>query len=390
LSAPELDVLVIGGGIHGVGVAQAAAARGHSTLVVEQSALAAGTSSRSSKLIHGGLRYLESFQLGLVHESVAERELLLCNAPSLVRLVPFIIPIYDQTSRGPRKVRAGLSLYALLGGLHAHSRFAALPREEWDSLDGLTTDGLRAVFRYFDGQTDDAALCRAVMRSALELGAELACPARFVGAELRAGGYTVAIREGDAERTLAARTVVNAAGPWVEDTRALVSPLPPGMAIELVRGTHIELSGNIERGIYYAEAPADRRAVFTMPWRGHTLVGTTEARHDGPPADVAPSAEEIEYLQATFTRHFPGRSTDVRDSWAGLRVLPAATGAAFSRPRETHLIPDDRAFPRWLGLYGGKLTGYRATAEKVLDRLRPSLPVRPRVADTRRLSLTAD
>ena len=390
MSAPDLDVLVVGGGIQGVGVAQAAAARGHSALVIEQSALAAGTSSRSSKLIHGGLRYLEHFQLALVRESLFERRLLLRNAPALVRLVPFFIPVFEHTTRSALQIRAGLSLYALLGGLHPASRFAAVQRAEWDRLDGLATDGLRAVYRYLDGQTDDAALCRAVMRSARELGAELACPAAFVGAERCAGAYRVTIREADSERTLTARTVVNAAGPWVEVVRERVSPSPPGMAIDLVGGTHIELPGQLERGIYYTEALADRRAVFSMPWKGHTLVGTTEAFHDGAPGDVAPTPAEVEYLRETFAHYFPDRSTEVIDSWAGLRVLPAGAGSAFARPRDTRLVPDDAAFPRWIGLYGGKLTGYRATAEKVLELLRPSLPVRPMVADTRRLMLRPD
>jgi glycerol-3-phosphate dehydrogenase len=390
LSEPDLDILVIGGGIHGVGVAQAAAARGHRVLVLERTTLAAGTSSRSSKLVHGGLRYLESFQLRLVRESLAERELLLSNAPDLVRLVPFFIPVYEDTTRSPLEIRAGLSLYALLGGLSAHARFTELERAQWDDLDGLSRAGLRAVFRYFDGQTDDAALCRAVMRSAVELGAQLACPASFVGAERAAGGYRVIVGEGGRERTVFARTVVNAAGPWVERVRERVLPPPPGMAIDLVGGTHIELPGRLERGVYYSEARADRRAVFTMPWKDRTLIGTTEAAHEGPPDEVAPSAGEIAYLRETFARHFPDRSTEVVDAWAGLRVLPAADGTAFSRPRDTRLVPDDPAFPRWIGVYGGKLTGYRSTAEKVLDRLRPSLPVRPLVADTRRLRLATD
>ena len=115
--------------------------------------------------------------------------------------------------------------------------------------------------------------------------------------------------------------MVNAAGPWVEAVRERVSPPPPGMAIDLVGGTHIELPGQLERGIYYTEAPADRRAVFSMPWKGHTLVGTTETFHNGAPGDVAPTPAEVEYLRETFAHHFPDRSTEVIDSWAGLRVL---------------------------------------------------------------------
>lgn len=387
-TAASLDVVVIGGGIHGVGVAQAAAAGGYEVLLIEERELAAGTSRRSSKLIHGGLRYLEGLQLGLVHESLSEREILLRNAPDLVRLVPFMIPIYRETSRRAWQIRVGLSGYALLGGLREHARFSSVPRAEWGGLDGLKTDGLQAVFRYFDGQTDDAALTRAVMRSAQELGAQLACPAAFVGAERVERGYVVRYDEGGEQREVRALAVVNAAGPWIEEVRRRVHPEPAGVPIDLVQGAHIELPGEIERGIYYAEAPRDRRAVFVMPWKGHTLVGTTESFHEGDPAAARPLDDEVEYLLETFAHHFPGRGTEVLNAWAGLRVLPARGGSAFGRPRETHFALDDRAAPHLVGLYGGKLTGYRATAQKTLRHLRRTLPPRPRVADTRFLRLT--
>ncbi len=178
------DVVVVGGGIHGVGIAQAVAAAGHSVLVLEQEALAAGSSSRSSKLIHGGLRYLESGQFKLVRESLQERAILLRLAPELVRLQKFLIPIYAHSRRHSWQLRIGLSLYALLGGMDPAARFGTVPRHEWGQLDGLETDGLRQVFHYHDAQTDDALLTAAVMRSAQSLGAELELPARCSGATL--------------------------------------------------------------------------------------------------------------------------------------------------------------------------------------------------------------
>ena len=162
----QYDLVVIGAGIHGVGVAQAAAAAGYSVLVLEQTGIASATSCRSSKLIHGGLRYLESGQLNLVRESLRERDILLRIAPQLVQLVPFYIPVYRHTARRPWQIRAGLALYAVLGNLRRHAWFAALPRVQWGNLDGLATENLQAVFRYQDAQTDDAALTQAVMRSA--------------------------------------------------------------------------------------------------------------------------------------------------------------------------------------------------------------------------------
>jgi glycerol-3-phosphate dehydrogenase len=235
-SNEAFDVAVVGAGIHGAGVLQAAAARGFRALLLEEREAAAGTSSRSSKLVHGGLRYLETMQLGLVKESLAERAILLRVAPSLVKLVPFHVPIYRDTSRRPWKIRAGLSLYALLGGLAQDARFTCVARSEWDALDGLSKDGLEAVFRYFDGQTDDAALVRAVLASAESLGARSLARTRFAGATLEGGTWEVRYVEGAEVRACRARTLVNAAGPWIEEVRNRIDPRPPGFEVDLVAG----------------------------------------------------------------------------------------------------------------------------------------------------------
>jgi glycerol-3-phosphate dehydrogenase len=381
------DIAIIGGGIHGVGVAQAAAAAGYSTLLLERTALAAGTSSRSSKLIHGGLRYLESAQLGLVRESLRERETLLRLAPGLVRLVPFYLPVYQTTSRRPWKIRLGLSLYTMLGAFRPTTRFAVIPREQWDNLDGLDTRCLQTVFRYHDAQTDDAALTRAVMHSAQSLGAELLCPAEFIGAEKIQEGYRLRYAQAGTETECRACSLVNAAGPWANDILTRLTPAVTPRPVELVQGTHLLLEGATHEGVYYVEAVRDRRAVFVMPWQGHTLVGTTETRYTGDPARVAPLPPEIAYLHETFRRYFPQRRDHIISSFAGVRVLPAGGGAHFHRPRETLLHPDDDRHPQLITIYGGKLTGYRATADKTLERLRVSLPVRTRIADTTELFL---
>ncbi len=385
------DILVIGGGIHGAGMAQAAAAAGHGVRVLEQRALAFGTSSRSSKLIHGGLRYLESAQFALVRECLRERALLLRLAPDLVHLRAFHIPVYGDTTRRPWQLRLGLTLYGLLGGLRQETRFRTLPRSHWDALDGLDTRGLQQVFQYHDAQTDDAALTRAVMHSAQELGARLEMPATFCGAELDEHGVTVHYRRGDREYSCRARVLVNAAGPWAHQVLARVVPQVRPPAVELVQGSHIVLDGRLQRGCYYLEAPRDRRAVFAMPWQGRILVGTTELPYRGDPAQVSPTAGELDYLLETFGHYFPawrgaGRG-QIREAFAGLRVLPAAPGSAFDRPRETLFHVDRAQRPRLLSVFGGKLTAYRATAEKVMARLAASLPVRRPRADTRRLRL---
>lgn len=381
------DVVVIGGGINGVGVAQAAAAGGYSVLLLEREALACGTSSRSSKLIHGGLRYLESFELNLVYEALRERRLLLQNAPGLVRLVPFHIPIYRETTRRATYVRLGLTVYASLAR-DAGARFARLPAAHWAALDGVETQGLEAVFRYYDAQTDDAALTRAVMRSAMALGAELTCPARFVAAERRADGYDVVYDDGN-PRACRAGVLVNAAGPWAPAVAASIRPAAATLPVELVQGSHVVLAGAVRAGCYYLEA-ADRRAVFVMPWQGATLVGTTETPFAGDPAEAIPRPAEIEYLRATFSRYFPRQSAEVRAAFAGVRVLPCRPGPVSGRSREVLLGVDDDAAPRLVTVYGGKLTAYRRTAAKVLRRVRRALgPRRPR-ADTAKLPLAPD
>lgn len=387
----RFDVVVVGGGIHGVGVAQAAAAAGHSLLLMEKRALAAGTSSKSSKLIHGGLRYLESGQIRLVRESLEERRILLCIAPDLVRLVPFHLPVYRSTRRRPWQLYIGLSLYALLGGLDRAMRFGSVPRRKWDELDGLVTRDLSAVLCYFDAQTDDAELTRAVMRSAQSLGAELAVPAELFAVELHADLVIVRFSHEGRQAECEAKVLVNAAGPWAIEVAHRITPAIPVPPVELVQGSHIVVAGEPRRGIYYVESPRDGRAVFVMPWQGNTLVGTTETRFRGDPDHVHPLTAERHYLVSVLKHYFkPYAALDARgviDAFAGLRVLPAGTGHAFHRSRETLLVTDRPLRPRSLGIYGGKLTGWRATAEQVMQRIAPSLSKQRTRADTRTLKL---
>src|ERR1700759_70397 len=166
----QYDVIVIGGGVHGAGVLQAAAAAGYTSLLIEKRALASGTSSKSSKLIHGGLRYLESAQFSLVRESLRERAIMLRTASELVELKRFYIPVYRDTRRRPWQLKIGLALYALLGGFGPGTRFGSVPKANWGKLDGLKTEGLDAVVWYHDGQTDDVLLTRAVVDSARAMG----------------------------------------------------------------------------------------------------------------------------------------------------------------------------------------------------------------------------
>ncbi|MDX1698274.1 MAG: FAD-dependent oxidoreductase [Thiohalobacterales bacterium] len=385
--AEHYDVVVIGGGIHGTGVAQAAACHGYSVLLLEQVALASGTSSRSSKLIHGGLRSLEGYDFHLVRESLVERDILLRIAPELVRLQPFHIPVYPDTSRRPLLLRAGLLLYALLDGFGRNSRFSSLPRSGWDALDGLDTRRLQAVFRYHDAQTNDADLTRAVMQSAIEHGAVLVCPAEFTAARVTDAHSEIVYRADGTEHTCTAGVLVNATGPWVDRIDRLISPHAEPPPVDLVQGAHLIMQEPLVAGCYYVEAPRDRRAVFLLPWGEHALLGTTESAYQGDPRDVHALDSEQEYLLDVMQHYFPQRRTPVVNRFAGLRVLPAETGAAFGRSRETHLQLDRPHRPRVVSIYGGKLTGYRATAERIMKKIRHGLPARRAVADTAHVML---
>lgn len=389
MTSVQYDVVVIGAGIHGAGVAQAVAAAGYSVLVLEQYDEAArGSSSRSSKLIHGGLRYLESGEFHLVRECLRERAILLRNAPHLVKLVPFHIPVYSDTRRRPWKITLGLMIYSLF----SRKCFHRIPRRDWNRLDGLRSDDLDAVFSYYDAQTDDAQLTRAVLQSARTLGADVITGAEFSQARLDSGEVSVSYRKNGQSTTVTAGVLVNAAGSWVNHVLQRVQQ-PSGAAMELydmdlVQGTHIVVPGRISHP-YYLEAPQDGRAVFVVPWKGNIMVGTTELEYRGNPADVHPTAAEIDYLLEIYNHYFNRElgSGDVIEAFAGLRVLPAGGGDASSKSRETHFHQNDPARPRVVSIYGGKLTSYRATAEKLLRRIKTALPKSTPVADTRRLEI---
>lgn len=387
----ELDIVVIGAGIHGAGVAQAAAAAGYRVLVLEKNEIAAGTSSKSSKLIHGGLRYLESYQFSLVRKSLKERAILCRIAPELVKLQPFYIPVYKNTTRRPWQIRVGLSLYALLGGLHKDNLFKRVKRKDIKKLDQLEQTNLQKVYQYNDGQTNDVNLTKAVMFSAKELGAELKCPASVVSIVKNETGFSISYKEDNKEKSIQAKVIVNATGPWVNELHELVTPKVNSLDVDLVQGTHIIIDAPAPSGIYYLEAE-DKRAVFVMPYEFEgelkTMVGTTEKLFQGKADDVKPSEEEVEYLLNLYKSYFPKyKEVNVIHKFAGLRVLAKDDGSMFARPRDTIL---HWAMPNLLTLYGGKLTAYRSTSELVIKKIKPFLDKRQRVAHTDQLYLSVE
>lgn len=364
-STADYDLVVIGAGIHGAGVAQAAAAKGLSVLVIERREAAGMETSRaSSKLIHGGLRYLETFQVRLVYECLREQRNLLRNAPHLVRRSDFYIPVYRQSQRSAWWVYLGLCCYQLLAG-GTLSSLERVAQSRWDSL-GLQDQDLTAVFRYSDAQTDDQALTRAVLESAGSLGAQVRFNLSPVSIEY-AAGYTLTFLDKSVVRC---RALVNAAGPWANDVAALGDL--PQQGLDWVQGTHIVLRQPAFAGCFYVEAPQDGRAVFVLPWRGLTMVGTTEVALTEPNAN--PTQEEIDYLLSVYNHYFPKsqcNAGDIEEVFAGVRVLPKDQRLANKRSRETLYATANAG--TYIGIYGGKLTSYRATADKVLRMLTPVL-----------------
>jgi glycerol-3-phosphate dehydrogenase len=376
------DIVIIGGGIHGAGVAQACSAAGYDCLLLEKNDWAWATSSRSSKLLHGGLRYLQTGQLKLVYECLQERELLLKNAPELAHINWFYLPIYRDSNYPSWKIFLGLSLYCLLTGFrNPHGKFRIIPRKEWATLNGLCRENLQAVFAYQDAQTDDKLLTQAVKNSAITLGCDAWQPAEMLAACKNNYGWLVDIHQNNALKTVNCQLLINTAGPWVNDIIQRCGR-KRSLSIELVQGAHLILKKQISTECFYLEA-SDHRAVFVLPWHNKTLVGTTETAYSDKTEHTAPTEQEIRYLLNTVREHFPQANLDIDSEFSGLRVLPTSNQQAFFRSRDTQFIDDEGL----ISLYGGKLTAYRATAEKILALIQKRIGKRKAKADTHTLPL---
>ena len=395
LARGPFDLLVIGGGITGAGVARDAAMRGLRTALVEQDDFASGTSSRSSRLVHGGVRYLEHGQLALVFESSAERRTLGRIARHLVRPMAFTWPVYAG-ARVPRwKLAAGLMLYDLLAlfrNVGRHERLTAadvLAREP-----RVRSDALVGGARYWDAATDDARLTLATIRSAVAAGAVAVNHARVASLTTtarRVGGARVVDAMTGARLDVAARVVVNATGPWSET----VERMADGEARPMVRGSkgvHVLVArdriGNA--GALTLLSPRDGRVMFVLPAGDFTIVGTTDTYEAVSPDQVRASEADVSYLLETANHFFPGarlRRDDVISAWAGLRPLKAGDAGAddpASASRE-HTITERT--PGLVSVTGGKLTTYRAMARHVVDAVQRSLGTRPTQCETARVPL---
>jgi glycerol-3-phosphate dehydrogenase len=372
------DLLVIGGGINGLGIAADASARGLSVLLVEKGDFGGATTAASSRLIHGGLRYLQYGELSLVRESLRERGLLVRQRPHLVRPIQLLIPAFSGIGPPSWKLHAGLKLYDLLARDAAFPLSHYLSRAEVQRLEpGLSPRGLQNGFVYPDGQIEfPERLCVQLMRETVAAGGEALNHTqavsfrqqgdRVVGANLR---NELTGQEWDVE----ARLTLNAAGPWVDAVNRLL-PTPPPRLIGGTWGTHLVLPLRPEgpRGHLYATAQRDGRPFFILPWDGRLLVGTTDVPFEGDPDRLAVQAWEVEYLLAETNRLFPGAGyteADVQLTTIGIRPLPRSDRAAGAITRRHFLVDHGRreGIPGLASVVGGKLTTYRSLAEEVVD-----------------------
>lgn len=369
------DIAVIGGGINGVGIAADAAGRGLSVFLCERDDLASHTSSASSKLIHGGLRYLEHYEFRLVREALAEREVLLAKAPHIVKPMRFVLP-HRPHLRPAWMIRAGLFLYDHLGKREKLPASRGLRFDAQSPLKPAITRG----FEYSDCWVDDARLVVLNAMAAREKGAHIHTRTRCLSAKRAAGIWHVELQREDGTRfSLRAKALVNAAGPWVAQFigENLQQRSPYG--IRLIQGSHVIVPKLYEGDQAYIMQNEDRRIVFAIPYLDrYTMIGTTDREYHGDPATVSISDEEIAYVLGVANTHFRKQlqPSDIVHTFAGVRPLcddESDNPSAVTRDYTLSLAAEDKQAPL-LSVFGGKLTTYRKLAESAMAQLKPFFP----------------
>jgi glycerol-3-phosphate dehydrogenase len=394
LTDADYDVVIVGGGMAGAGAARDLALRGVSVALIEKGDFASATTSRSSKLIHGGLRYLELWDFRLVRESLTERERLQRLAPHLVRPLPFLVPIYRESSRGLIKVRLGLTLYDwLTPGRRGRERYRVLRAVDALSLEpGIRPEDLRGAGYYFDDLLlSPERLCLENVLSACRHGARAFNYAQ-VEEFRRDGDAVTGVRVRDlltgSVATLGARVVVNASGPWVDDLRALAGVQDRGVhVLRRTKGIHCLLPKLTERAIYHSTS--DDRMIFVIPWREFSLVGTTDTDFAGDVDRVHATRDEVEYLLAEVRQAVPDprvAASEVIYTYAGVRPLSFEEGRRASDVSRAHTVVEE-AGGRFLSITGTKLTCFRSLAEELGDRVSRTLG---RGGPSRTAALTLD
>ncbi len=372
MSREVVDLLVVGGGINGAGIARDAAGRGLSVVLVEKDDLAGHTSSATSKLVHGGLRYLEQFEFRLVRESLAERERLLRAAPHIVQPLQFVLPL-TEASRPGWIVRAGLLFYDRLAGREI------LPDSSSTTLDGELGAGLKPgiskAFAYWDCKVQDSRLVVLNAMDAADRGATILTRTELLGARRERDGWTARLSGEDGEKVIRARVLVNAAGPWAAELFHRLPGTRSDRNLRLVKGSHIILPRLYPGEHAFILQNPDGRVVFAIPFEdAFTLVGTTDVAWSGPADRPEISAGEVDYLLETVGRTFAAsaKRSDIAWTYSGVRGLVADGNSNVSRVTRDYVLDLDRSGAPLFSVFGGKLTTYRSLAERVLDRIAPA------------------
>ncbi len=376
----QADLLVIGGGINGAGIARDAAGRGLSVLLCEKDDLASATSSASSKLIHGGLRYLEQYEFRLVREALAEREVLLNIAPHIVRPLRFVLP-HDKTLRPVWMIRTGLFLYD-----HLARRSNRLPGSSHIRLDDDSAfaqpmnDQIKQGFVYSDCQVDDSRLVVLNAMDAQARGAQILTRTACTGATVQDGRWLVTLRDAKGrESRVSTKVLVNAAGPWVENVQRSVND-PNAKArnhLRLIKGSHLVTRKLYEGDHAYILQNDDKRIVFITPHRDdYSMIGTTDVDFTGDARDARISEDETDYLLSVVNRYLrePVQQQDIVSSWSGVRPLyddAQGNASAVTRDYVFDVTGGKDGEPAMLSIFGGKITTYRKLAEHALEKLQP-------------------
>ncbi|MCP4676884.1 MAG: glycerol-3-phosphate dehydrogenase/oxidase [Deltaproteobacteria bacterium] len=379
----RFDLIVIGGGITGAGILREAVRLGHKALLVEQNDFAWGTSSRSSKLVHGGLRYLKEGRFLLTRSSVKERELLLRQAPGLVEPLAFWVPSYRDFGPPKYALSIGLSVYSFLAGKKQHAFFGA--DEIVARMPNIRLERLAGGFRYLDAQVDDARLVQRLINESVADGA-VALNYTAVNEIMRTErgrteGVTVTDRETGATREISSGLVINATGAWAEK---LHSSPDPGLHLRPLRGSHLVFPFDTLplKGAVSFPHPVDRRPIFAVPWEGVVIVGTTDVDHEGDlSSDPVISKEEVAYLTEGLRTFFPSieiSSEDAVSALSGIRpVFSRGRRRAPSKESREHVVWVDQGL---VTVTGGKLTTFRKIAHDALTAARPFLPSSPKIS----------
>jgi glycerol-3-phosphate dehydrogenase len=372
------DLAIIGGGVNGCGIARDAAGRGNSVFLCEMNDLASGTSSWSTKLVHGGLRYLEYYEFRLVREALIEREILWQIAPHIIRPLRFVLP-HHSGLRPAWLLRLGLFLYDHIGGRHLlpATRSVDLSRDEVGK--PLQPNRYKKGFEYSDCFVDDARLVVLTARDAADRGAEIRTRTRAVEIRQADGLWHVTAQNltRGTRQTIKARALVNAGGPWVEDVLASGAGVNARAKVRLVQGSHIVVRKLYDHDRAYILQNSDGRIVFIIPYQGDfTLIGTTDQDYEGDPAKVKATSTEIEYLCASVSEYLatPVKPDDVVWTYSGVRPLyDDGASEAKAATRDYVFELDTPGGVPLLSIYGGKITTHRRLAEEALERLAPYL-----------------